>query len=183
MSSGKALLCSGIALVVAAPVAAWWLIGDMTDPNLLREGIPLDYGYEAVSLGAAADRAVGIVACLVAVASTILLVGATLTRRLRWGWWFVLIPLAATGSLAALTGRALTAGVIGGNIGGGLLAMAAIPIGVTLVITAAAAGNRLSRPRSGWRSALLQPPEHTRTARPPLLDRRASGRSSGEGAS
>ncbi|GAA2862088.1 hypothetical protein Acy02nite_54180 [Actinoplanes cyaneus] len=113
---------------------------------------PLDYGYEAVSFGAAADRVIGIVACLVAVASTMVLVGATLTRRLRWTWGFVLIPLVAAGFLAALTGRALTAGVMGGNIGGGLLAMAAIPIGVVLVITATAVASRLSRP------ALTAPP-------------------------
>ncbi|MFI1989312.1 hypothetical protein [Actinoplanes sp. NPDC020271] len=147
MRSRGVLLGSGIALVVAGTLAAWWGIGDMTDPDLLRQGIEPDYGYEPITFGATGDRLIGIVACVVAVAAAVLLLGATVTRRLRAAWWFVLVPLVVTGLLAALVQRVLTAGVIGGNIGGGLLAMAATPIMLALVATAVAVASRLSRPR------------------------------------
>ncbi|GAA4591852.1 hypothetical protein BJY16_000419 [Actinoplanes octamycinicus] len=133
MTLRKALPAAMIALVFAVPVATWWLVGDLTDPELLAEHIELDYAYRAVSLGAAADRVLGMLACLIVAGTVPFLAWASITRRLRAGWWLVLLPLIVAGHLSGLAARVATAGVIGANIGAGLVLLLGLPVLLVLV--------------------------------------------------
>ncbi|MER7458807.1 hypothetical protein [Micromonospora sp. NPDC126480] len=133
-------------LVLAAPVAVWWLVGDLTNDEARRladEGVVLDYVVRPVSLGPVGDRFVGVVACGVAVAALAVLVRATAVRRLDPRWWAVLAPLVAAGALVGFAGRVLTAGGIGANVGAGLVALIGGPVLVVLLAVAAVAGWRL----------------------------------------
>ncbi|WP_285556362.1 hypothetical protein [Actinoplanes regularis] len=142
MKSAAAIRASAIGLVLAVPVAAWWLIGD---PTPVGDGIEYDYAYRAVSFGATADRAIGVLACVAVVSAVALLAWATVTRRLRPGWWLVLAPLVVAGLLVSVVGRVMTEGVIGANIGGGLMMLAGGPVLAILLASAALVAWRLNR--------------------------------------
>jgi hypothetical protein len=61
-----------VALVVAMPVATWWLVGDQTTPRVkrLRQASPYppDYAlFRPLDLAPATERAVGVVAVVLVV--------------------------------------------------------------------------------------------------------------------
>ena len=93
---------AAVALVMAVPVATWWLVGDQTDPELLRRlqafgGEPY-YTVRPLDIAPAAERAVGVVAVVLVVAAVVVLVGAWLTGHLHVGWWGVLGVLSLVGA-------------------------------------------------------------------------------------
>ncbi|MGN9778229.1 hypothetical protein ACTMS0_21055 [Micromonospora sp. H33] len=140
------ILLPSLLLVLATPVAAWWLIGDLTSGQARRlaaEGTALDYTVRPVSLGAAGDRIVGVLACVAALVALGVLVRGTVVRQVDPRWWAVLLPLVAAGALAGYAGRVLTAGVIGANIGAGLIVLTGGPVLVVLLVVAAVAAWRL----------------------------------------
>lgn len=141
----RSLRLASLVLVLATPVAVWWLVGDLTDGRARRlaaEGVALDYAVRPVSLGPAGDRIVGVLACVAAVLALGVLVRATAVRRLDAGWWTVLAPLVAAGALVGFAGRVVTAGGVGANIGAGLMVLAGGPALVVLLVVAAVAGWR-----------------------------------------
>ncbi|MEH1102367.1 hypothetical protein [Micromonospora sp. CPCC 205561] len=143
-----------LVLVLCTPVAAWWLIGDLTGDEARRlaaEGVDLDYAIRPVNLGATGDRIVGALACVGVVLALAGLLRATSRRRLDPRWWWVLVPLVAAGVLLGLAWRVLTAGGIGANIGAGLTVVAGGPALAVLLTVAAVAALRLrrNRPRRG----------------------------------
>ncbi|MEU4775224.1 hypothetical protein [Micromonospora sp. NPDC023644] len=145
---------TALTLVLCAPVAAWWLIGDLTGDEarqLAAEGVELDYAVRPVSLGTAGDRVVGVLACVGVVLALAWLLRATARRRLDARWWWVLVPLVGAGVLLGLAWRVLTAGGIGANIGAGLVVIAGGPTLAVLLTVAAVAALRMrrSRPRRG----------------------------------
>ncbi|MEW2379756.1 hypothetical protein AB0883_27130 [Micromonospora sp. NPDC047812] len=143
---------TALALVLGTPVAAWWLIGDLTNDEARRlaaEGVELDYAIRPVSLGPAGDRIVGVLACVGVVVALAWLLRPTARRRLDPRWWWVLAPLVGAGVLVGLGWRVLTAGGIGANIGAGLMVIAGGPALAVLLIVAAVAAVRMRRPRRG----------------------------------
>ncbi len=141
-----AILLPSLLLVLATPVAVWWLVGDLTGGEARRlaaEGVALDYAVRPVSLGTVGDRVAGVLACVAAVVALGVLVRATAVRGLDPRWWTVLTPLVAAGALVGFAGRVVTAGVIGANIGAGLLVLAGGPALVVLLLVAAIAAWRL----------------------------------------
>ncbi|MGC4763911.1 hypothetical protein ACLQ20_13745 [Micromonospora sp. DT46] len=141
---------TALVLVLCTPVAAWWLIGDLTGDEARRlaaEGVELDYAIRPVSLGATGDRVVGVLACVGVALALAWLIRATARRRLDRRWWWVLAPLVAAGVLLGLAWRVLTAGGIGANIGAGLMVIAGGPALAVLLIVAAVAALRMRRNR------------------------------------
>ncbi|MBG0562502.1 hypothetical protein [Actinoplanes aureus] len=135
---------AAIVLLLAVPVASWWLIGDLTSESLRQleaDGVPLDYGsFGPGTLGPAADRTLGIVACVAAAGALGVLIRSAATRRLDARWWLALVPLIAVGVFAGWAWRVMTMGVIGANIGAGLLVLFVMgAAGILLVGVAVAA--------------------------------------------
>ncbi|MFF4949969.1 hypothetical protein ACWC2K_01420 [Streptomyces chattanoogensis] len=132
------------ALTVAVPVATWGLVG-----RLDHRGLPsdrLDHMVRPPELPAGLDTALGAAALLAAGAATVLLARATRRGTLAPHWWQVLTPLVVAGLLAGFGWRVLTAGVIGANIGAGLVALAGAPVLAGLLLWAAGRGLWLARP-------------------------------------
>ena len=139
---------ASLALVLATPVATWWLVGDLTDDaarRLASQGVKLDYAFRPVTLGAVGDRIVGVLACVTVVATLAVLIHDTVARSLRPGWWVVLVPLVLAGVLVGFGWRVLTAGGIGANIGAGLMILGGGPVLAVLLLVAAVAAWRLRR--------------------------------------
>ncbi|MEH0843307.1 hypothetical protein V6U81_13065 [Micromonospora sp. CPCC 205711] len=137
-----ALPVAMLVLILAAPVASWWLTGDLTNEaarQLAAQGVELDYEFRPLSLGPVGDRTVGVLACISAIGALGLLVRGTATRRLDSGWWPVLLPLVGAGAVVGFAWRVLTAGGIGANIGAGLTIMFGGPVLAVLLVAAAAA--------------------------------------------
>jgi hypothetical protein len=149
---------AAVALVVAVPVATWWLVGDQTDPDFkrrlqadgdpaIRAGLDPDYMFRPLDIAPATERTVGGVAVALVVAALVVLVGAWLTGRLHVGWWGVLGVLSLVGAGCGWGWRVMTAAVSGANIGGGLVLMFGVPIGLGLVGVALWGARGLIAPR------------------------------------
>jgi hypothetical protein len=147
-----------VALVVAMPVATWWLVGDLTDPDFkrrlqadgdpaIRAGLDPDYMFRPFDLAPATERAAGIVAVVLVEAAVVVLFLASLIGRLHGGWWAVFGPLSLVGAGCGWGWRVMTAAVSGGNIGGAIMLYLGGPIGVGLVGMALWAAWRLITPQ------------------------------------
>jgi hypothetical protein len=106
-------------LVLATPVAVASLVGDLTTEETRKLG-NLTYGLDPITFGPTGDLIVGIVSCSLVVATLALMVWGTATGRESPSWWLVLLPLMASGAMAAVIWRVWTQGSIGANIGEGL---------------------------------------------------------------
>lgn len=145
---GKHQLASGV-LTIAAPVATWGLIGRQDEP-----GVPpsqLDYVVRAPELPAAVETGLGAAGLVLAALCSVLLVRATRRGTFDHQWWQVLAPLVAAGLMAGAGWRVATAGVIGANIGAGLVVMFVIPLVALLVLWALGRALWLAWPGSGLR--------------------------------
>jgi hypothetical protein len=137
-----AVAASGLMLVIAVPVAAWWLVGDQSTVPVSMDP---DYAFRPWHIGPVAARAAGIGSLAAGGVAAAVLIGATLRRRLDIRWWVVLVPLLAAGFIAGAGWRVMTAGVIGANIGAGLVILIGGPVVLGLLIWALAFSVHLSR--------------------------------------
>jgi hypothetical protein len=116
------------ALIVAVPVATWWAVGDLStdlpDP---------DYQIRPFDIGQTTEQVAGVSAAVLAAAAVVALVGAGRAGRFDRRWWPVLVELMLAGALCGAGWRVLTAGVIGANIGAGLMLWVGAPIVAALV--------------------------------------------------
>ncbi len=121
-------------LPLAVPIAAWWLIGDLS----FRPGDPdsLDYMWRQPAVDPVVENLVGIAAALTVVASLAVLVRAARKGALDPRWWLVVVLVAIGGAAAAAVERAVTAGVVGANIGGGLALFLGVPLVALLLLSA-----------------------------------------------
>ncbi|MFC4495773.1 hypothetical protein ACFPA8_16715 [Streptomyces ovatisporus] len=143
---GMHQLAAGV-LTVAVPVATWGLIGRQDE-----QGVPpsqLDRAVQPPDIPAGVETALGIGGLVLAVASAALLVRATRRGSFDGRWWQVLAPLVAAGLLAGAGWRVVTAGVIGANIGAGLILVVGTPLVAGLVLWAIGRGVWLARPSGG----------------------------------
>jgi hypothetical protein len=149
---------AAVVLVVAIPVATWWLVGDQTEPDFkrrlqadgdpaIRAGLDPDYMFRPFDIAPATERAVGVVAVVTVVAAAAVLFLASLTGRLYGGWWGVFGLLGVAGAGCGWGWRIMTAAVSGGNIGGAIVLYLGSPIGLALVGVALRWAWRLIVPR------------------------------------
>jgi hypothetical protein len=137
-----AVVASALILVLAMPVAAWWLVGDQSTVPVSMDP---DYAFRPWRIGPMAARAAGIGSVAADGVAAAVLLGVTLRGRLDVRWWAVLVPLLTAGFIAGAGWRVLTAGVIGANIGAGLVVMVGGPIVLGLLIWALVFSVHLSR--------------------------------------
>jgi hypothetical protein len=92
-----------------------------------------DYVIRPLRISPALEQILGAGATLIAIAAALLLTWASLRHDLDLRWWSVLGPLLPAGALTGYGWRVLTAGVIGANIGAGLLTFLASPVIVAVL--------------------------------------------------
>ncbi|WP_248832513.1 hypothetical protein [Frankia sp. Mgl5] len=106
-------------------------------------GVPrseLDYAVRPLDIPAGWMTTIGVIALLLAAAAAALLLhggrrGAADRRR-----WQVVCPLVGVGVILGFGYHVATAGVIGANIGFGLVVLFGVPLVVVLLVLAAARG-------------------------------------------
>ena len=124
---------AAVALVLATPVATWFLVGDLSATQF----DDLDYLWRAPALPAAVELVLGVLAALIAVASATVLAVALYRGQVRRQWSATVVPLCVAGALVGYAGRVVSAGGIGANIGGALMIGLAGPLVLALVVAAA----------------------------------------------
>ncbi|UWP80002.1 hypothetical protein [Dactylosporangium fulvum] len=82
---------------------------------------------------------------VIVIAALLVLGWATRRQHLDPRWWRVLGPLLAAGVIVGYGWRVMTAGVIGANIGAGLVVLFAGPVVAALLLWSLAYSIRLSR--------------------------------------
>lgn len=138
----RVLLPAAIGLVLATPVATWWLVGPL---HTAPARVGLDYAYRPWPISPAVARAAGITATAFAVVGLTVLIWATARRLLDARWWAVLLPLLAAGFIAGAGWREMTAGVLGSNIGAGFVVLVGWPVIAILVAWALGYSFHLAR--------------------------------------
>lgn len=140
-SPGRWPVVAGVVLVLATPVAVWWMVGDLTTTEVPDP----DYLIAPVPMPATVERLLGVSAVLLVLATAVALLGATRADRVPARWWGVLAPLLAAGALSGVGWRVVTAGVVGANIGGGAVLLGGPVIVLALVGVAAVVARPLRR--------------------------------------
>jgi hypothetical protein len=112
-----------VVLVLAVPIAAWWLIGDRYSSLSPGAG----YLIRPFPVSPAAERAAGRGSVLAAILAATWLTWASLRHGFDLRWWSVLGPLLPVGILAGFGWRVLTARMDGANIGAGCVILSVGP--------------------------------------------------------
>ncbi|MFJ2832878.1 hypothetical protein ACIPC1_35910 [Streptomyces sp. NPDC087263] len=149
MTNRGTLLTAATVLVAAVPVAAWGLMGQQNSTELPAS--QLDYAFEPLGISDGPAGVLGATALLLAGVGAALLVRASRSGGLDKRWWGVLAPLVMAGLLVGTGWRILTAGVIGANIGAGLVVFFMVPAVAGLLLWALGRGVWLAtrRPTGG----------------------------------
>src|SRR5215469_11876127 len=142
-----AALPASAGLVLAFPVATWWLVGDLS--TVAASEHP-DFAFRPFDVSGGAERAAGLASALLAAAMLLMLVWFTVRHLFDPRWWTVVVPLMAAGFITGAGWRVMTAGVIGANIGAGFVVMFGTPLVAALLVWAVARSiylvHRLRRP-------------------------------------
>ncbi len=108
-------------LALSTAVVVWWMIGDLSEPDLFAP----DYMFEPPRIAGTVEDAIGIVGSIVTTAILIVLLRA-LASRITRRQFAATVPVIALGAYVGFSWRVMTAAVSGANIGGGLLMLVAI---------------------------------------------------------
>lgn len=146
-------LTAAAALVMAAPVAAWGLMGRQNAGGVAPS--ELDFAFQPWDVSNTTSAVIGAMALLLTGVGTVVLTRSTMDLR----WWQVLGPLMLAGVMVGVGWRVLTAGVIGANIGAGLTLLLGGPVVGGLLLWALVRGVWLAqhRPGGGGRLAEFSP--------------------------
>ncbi|GAA5063597.1 hypothetical protein GCM10023318_48530 [Nocardia callitridis] len=125
---------AGLWLLLTATVLTWYLIGQQ-DADV-GDGVALDYTIRPWALPYGVEHAIGI-------ASILGFVGVLVVAWRSWRrgsmdprWWTVLVLCSLAGAGIGAGWRVLTAGVIGANIGAGLIVLLGVPLLIIVVLVA-----------------------------------------------
>jgi hypothetical protein len=133
---------TALALLIASPVAVWWYAGDQTEvPDELNP----DYAVRPMEISPAVENTVGIAAGVTVLVGLLFAAWMTARHRDQRAWWSVILPVLTAGYLVGSGWRVVTAGVIGANIGAGMVFMWGGPAVVCLLIWAIVRGSDLVR--------------------------------------
>jgi len=143
-------LSAAAGLVLAFPVATWWLVGDLSTVPASEHP---DFAFRPFDISRGTERAAGLASALLAAVMLLMLVWFTVRHLFDARWWTVLVPLMAAGFIAGAGWRVMTAGVIGANIGAGFVIMVGGPLVAALLVWAVARSSylvhRLRHPVAG----------------------------------
>jgi len=127
------VLLSGVVVAITAAGFTAWLVGDLSE---IDYGGGLDYMVQPLPISAATMTGLGVVSLALYVAVTVFLGWSwpSASQRMSLPQW-VLLPT-TVGVIVGVGYRVITAGVIGANIGGGLIVLFGVPVCVCLVTIA-----------------------------------------------
>lgn len=137
-------VAAGAGLVGATPVAAWWVTGDRS----YRGSDDLDYLFRPVEFPLWVEMLSGAAAVAIVMSCVFILVDARRQGMLAPAQVRTLGQLCVAGAVIGAGWRAVTAGVIGANIGGAMALLLGLPFAVVL-IGAAVVQALVERRRSG----------------------------------
>ena len=124
-----------VVIAVVSPITTWWRVGDLSCSCPSRHG-SLDYAIEAPTLSSTTANLIGGGSTAVGFVALVVVADALRRRIVAFSDIRIAIPLVAAGVYAGLAWRTETAGVIGANIGGGIMLLGAPFVGVFLLIWA-----------------------------------------------
>ena len=137
-------------LVLTFPVATWWLVGDQSTVSASAHP---DFAFRPFDVSRGVEHAAGRASVLLAAAMLLLLVWFTVRHLFDARWWSVLVPLMAAGFITGAGWRVMSAGVIGANIGAGIVVLFGVPLVAALLVWAVARSiyivHRLRHPLTG----------------------------------
>lgn len=129
---------AAVLVMLTAPVATWWLVGENPGANLGMEPAEYPQYYDYVVHPPAIDptvaRYVGRGATAIALAAAVGLVVALGTRRLDRRWLLSIGPVIVAGALVGIAERVITSAAVGANIGAGMAILFGTPTVVGLLI-------------------------------------------------
>lgn len=125
---------AAVSLVLATPVAVWWVVGDVSSKGF----DDLDYMVRPVELPSVVEAVIGGLAVVLVIVCGAVLGHALYRGRVRRAWSATVVPLFAAGVVVGAGWRVVTAGGIGANIGGGLVVLFGGPLVVALIVVAVA---------------------------------------------
>jgi hypothetical protein len=135
---------AGAGLVAATPVAMWWVAGDRS----YRGSDDLDYIFRPLDLPVWLEMLAGAGAVAVVMACVFVLAEARQQGLLTRAQVRTLAQLCVAGAIIGAGWRAVTAGVIGANIGGAMVLLFGLPLAIALtgaaVVRALVDGRRTS---------------------------------------
>jgi len=129
---------ASVLLVLASPVATWWLVGPNpgdeigSDPTLRPDDY--DYLFHPPAIDANVERAGGRAAAAIALLAVAALVVEARRGHIDRRWWPPILAMTLVGAIIGLAGRVMTAAVVGANIGGGFMLLFGTPVVLALVI-------------------------------------------------
>lgn len=147
--AGWLALGASAGLVLAFPIATWWLVGDQ---STVPASAHPDFAFRPLDVSRGAEHAAGLASVLLAAVAVLLLAWFTVRRLFDARWWSVLVPLMAAGFIAGAGWRVMTAGVIDANIGAGLIVFLGTPLIAALLVWSVARSMYLVRRRASARS-------------------------------
>jgi hypothetical protein len=113
--------------LLATPLAAWFLIGDRSEP------LGRDQMFTPPAIPRALEFGLGLVSAAALTVGVATLMRGGLNRLEERRWKAVFVVLAAGGVFVAYAARVITARVGGANIGGGMLLLVLPMVGVLLL--------------------------------------------------
>jgi hypothetical protein len=124
---------AAVSLLIATPVAMWWLIGDRTE---VPAELDPDYVVRPPAIDPLVERAAGLGCALTVVVGLLLAGWVTLRVPGHRPWWSVILSVLTAGYIVGIGLRAMTTGVIGANIGFGVMVLWGGPAVVMLLMWA-----------------------------------------------
>ncbi|WP_407289118.1 hypothetical protein [Streptomyces sp. BP-8] len=140
MKMHKLHTAASAVLVAAVPVATWGLIGRQDAAGYSPS--ELDYAVQPLPLAASLETSLGVISLVLTVVTAALLAYASRSDTFDRGRWMVILPLIVAGLIVGAGWRVLTAGVIGANIGAGLVIWVGGPVTAALLFWALFVGLR-----------------------------------------
>lgn len=111
---------AGAIVVAATPVVVWWLVGDLSYRGQVEGG--LDYWYKMPDIPGWTEAILGGGALIIGAVSALVLIAKVHAGWVDWRWLIVVALFVLVGALLGFSVRVFTVGVIGANMGAGLLA-------------------------------------------------------------
>jgi len=137
--AGLVDLVAALALASAASVVTWWAVGDLSYTGASSLGPFRDHLVQPLKISSGAETLIGLLSTAVVVAACAVLLRPGSAPRRDRRLLAVLLPLLVAGVFLGCGWRVLTAGVVGANIGGGLLELVGGPLMVAVVVWSLAA--------------------------------------------
>jgi hypothetical protein len=127
-------LAAVVLIVLLSPVTVWWIVGDQTETWIEDP----DYAFRPLPLSAAQEAAAGWGSLAASLAAAGVVVVALRRHELDARVVRAAVPLLLAGGFCGVGWRVMTAGVIGANIGAGLVCMAGLAFVPGMVAVSAA---------------------------------------------